>query len=145
MRKGRPTDERENKFAIWIGDRVRQARMEANITQEQLAKITYSHLNTIGKIENGRVEPTITTLILIATALDKPITYFLPLPYEHRVTEGNLPDWMREAVIHMKRILKHENQLLAIGLTRTIADIEEKLDKEEELREIEELKKANKL
>jgi len=138
MWRGKQNDKEHNKFATWIGSKVREARIQAGLTQEQLAQLTYTHLNTIGKIENGKVEPTITTLILIATALEKPITYFLPMPPEYRAAEDELPDWIREAVIHLRRIWKPENQLLAISQIKAIADLETKLDIERQRREIDE-------
>jgi transcriptional regulator with XRE-family HTH domain len=117
-------DSDTNKLAVWIGERVRDARKEAGYSQAELALRTTSHINTIGKIENGNVEPTITTLMLIATALEKPITYFLPMPPEYTAAEDDLPEWIREAVIQMKYISDSRTQRQVIAMIKAAANEE---------------------
>lgn len=126
MREDRPP----NKFTLWMGAKVRAARNEAGLSQGQLADLTYTHINTIGKIENGKVEPTITTLMLIASSLQKPITYFLPMPAEYRAAEDELPQWIRECVIHLRRIQSEHYQKSTLAMIKLNAELEEKEDVE---------------
>jgi transcriptional regulator with XRE-family HTH domain len=62
----------------YIRERIRQARAEANKTQDELAKAVYKNRVTISDIERGRVQVGAADLALIAAELDKPISYFYP-------------------------------------------------------------------
>lgn len=125
---GRTKDDKPNKFTMFIGGQVKQARNEVGLTQEQLGKLMYSSRSTIKQIESGKVEPTITSLMQIATVLEKPITYFLPMPPEYRAAEDELPDWIRECVIHLKRIWGEGNQRMILTMIKSAADEETKQD-----------------
>lgn len=60
-----------------IGNRIRQYRKRANLTQEKLSErigITPKHLS---KLEAGRHNPHFDTIILLAQELDVPIDAFL--------------------------------------------------------------------
>ena len=51
--------------------RIKLARIENNLTQEELAKKVGVTRQTIGLIENGRYNPTLNLCIAIAKALHK--------------------------------------------------------------------------
>ena len=68
-----------NSFTIEMGKRVRAARKEAGLSQEELAEIVGRRQATISDIERGKKEMGLSTLILVATALEKPVTYFFPI------------------------------------------------------------------
>lgn len=53
-----------------IGERVRQVRTDRGLSQPQLAELAGTTETTLSRIENGRVSPTLDTLINIARALD---------------------------------------------------------------------------
>jgi len=67
-----------NKFTIEMGKKVRAARAEAGITQGALAEMVGRRQATISDIEHGKKEMGLSTLVLIAAALEKQITYFFP-------------------------------------------------------------------
>ncbi|MBL6983675.1 MAG: helix-turn-helix transcriptional regulator [Anaerolineales bacterium] len=67
-----------NKFTIEMGKKVRAARAEAGMTQGSLAEMVGRRQATISDIEHGKKEMGLSTLVLIAAALNKPISYFLP-------------------------------------------------------------------
>jgi transcriptional regulator with XRE-family HTH domain len=52
-----------------FGDNVRRIRVERHLSQEQLAARTVLHRTEIGKIEQGTVEPRLTTLSILADGL----------------------------------------------------------------------------
>ena len=52
-----------------IGQRVAQARVEAGMTQQDLAYRTGIRQSTISRLERGKTNPTVETLVCIATAL----------------------------------------------------------------------------
>lgn len=60
-----------------IGPKVRQLRQEQRLSLQQLAVKAEISAAAIHKIERNDMVPTITTLLKIAAALDRPVTYFV--------------------------------------------------------------------
>lgn len=56
-----------------IGERIRLARMHANLTQELLAEQVDLHRTTIVRIEAGTTSPLLDHLLLIADAVGVPL------------------------------------------------------------------------
>lgn len=52
-----------------IGDRVRDTRKQANLTQEQLAGLAFLERRTIWRIEHGRASTPVDVLLNIARIL----------------------------------------------------------------------------
>lgn len=52
-----------------VGERIRQFRLEQNISQEDLAYEADILVSQIGRIERGETNPTISTLYVISVAL----------------------------------------------------------------------------
>ena len=52
-----------------IGEKVRKARKLVGITQEALSVKTHLHLSSVNRIENGKINPTFSTLNKIARVL----------------------------------------------------------------------------
>ena len=64
----------------WIkkpGTRIRLARVEADLTQTELAHKIRAKQKSISPYETGASVPTIDTLMKIASVLKKPSSYFL--------------------------------------------------------------------
>lgn len=59
-----------------IGERLRQARQEAGLSQRQLCGDVITR-NMLSLIENGSARPSMDTLIYLADRLGKPMSYFL--------------------------------------------------------------------
>lgn len=68
-----------------IGKRLRQARLEAGLSQRQLCGDTITR-NMLSQIENGSARPSMATLEALASRLGKPISFFLE---EQAVTSPN--------------------------------------------------------
>lgn len=68
-------DDAGNRF---IRERIRQARLDAKESQEELAKALDKSRVTISDMERGRVEINAADLGFIAAHYDKPISYFYP-------------------------------------------------------------------
>lgn len=66
------------KWDEWIGDRIRKAREDKKWTQKQLAKEVYKSQGNISDYERGQLQVNAVDLMLIASALEKPITFFFP-------------------------------------------------------------------
>jgi transcriptional regulator with XRE-family HTH domain len=60
-----------------IGLKIRQLRQERGLSLQQLAVRCTVSAAAIHKVERGDMVPTITTLLKIATALGRPISYFV--------------------------------------------------------------------
>ncbi len=60
-----------------LSDRIQYIRQERrNLTQAQLAKLSSLSQSTIAQVENGKKDPSISTLTKIAAALDVHIALF---------------------------------------------------------------------
>ena len=68
-----------------LGQRLRQARMEAGLSQRQLCGDAITR-NMLSQIENGTARPSMDTLAYLARQLGKPISFFLE---EQAVTSPN--------------------------------------------------------
>jgi transcriptional regulator with XRE-family HTH domain len=63
-----------------VGQRVRQLRMERDLSIRALAEASGLSVNTLSLIENGKISPSVSTLQRAAAALDVPITAFFESP-----------------------------------------------------------------
>lgn len=69
-----------------LGQRIRQARLDAGLSQRQLCGDTITR-NMLSQIENGSARPSMSTLQYLADRLGKPISFFL----EETVASPNQP------------------------------------------------------
>lgn len=69
--KANPTD---------LGRRIRQARIDADLTIAELAKRLKLDPRTVAGYQAGRSEPKLERLYAIAEATGKPPSYFIPDP-----------------------------------------------------------------
>lgn len=69
-----------------LGERIRQARLEAGLSQRQLCGETITR-NMLSQIEHGAVQPSVGTLRFLARQLGKPVSYLLE---EDTVTSTNV-------------------------------------------------------
>jgi len=53
-----------------MGQRIREARLQANLTQECLAELVGVHWKTVGCIEQGRYPFAVTTFVRLARQLE---------------------------------------------------------------------------
>lgn len=113
-----------------IGQRVRDARQESGLTQEDFAARIHRTPESLSKLERGVTLPDITTLLEIASATGKALPTFLELPEERPVR--SLARQRLEA--RMFRVLAKlpDSQLqIAIDLVRVLtrhSDFDDKID-----------------
>ncbi|MGE5335803.1 MAG: helix-turn-helix domain-containing protein [Nitrososphaerota archaeon] len=67
-----------------LGEAVRTVRTESGMTQEDLADAAGTDLTQVGGIERGRRNPSYTTLLRLATALDTSVGQLATLADELR-------------------------------------------------------------
>ncbi len=68
--------DREKVLEIAIGREVRSHRLQKSMTVADLAKRTGLSIGMLSKIENGNTSPSLTTIQMLASALNLPITAF---------------------------------------------------------------------
>lgn len=73
-----------------IGDRIKQARKEANLSQLQLGVALKVSDKTISGYESDRISPPVDKLIQIAELLKKPVNYFLGLDEKDYTIQARL-------------------------------------------------------
>ncbi|MBO4575356.1 MAG: helix-turn-helix transcriptional regulator [Bacteroidales bacterium] len=63
------TEFRNKAYAYYMGRLIRDARKEENISQTELGKRIGANKSYISRIENGLIDPTISTIYSIISAL----------------------------------------------------------------------------
>lgn len=106
------------------GGRIRELRIAANLSQEQLAELASLNRVTIAKYESGKVEPGAQALSRIADALEVSTDTLLgreeepqeptdkPKTIEARIVSGGmdkLPKEQREQILNMLRAMYIRN------------------------------------
>lgn len=90
-----------------IGPKVRQLRRQKNLSLQQLAERSGVSAAAIHKLERNGMVPTITTLMKLATALNRPVAYFVEEePVDHA---EHIPANARKKVHTSKRGLRLES------------------------------------
>ncbi len=67
-----------NKFTIFMGEKIREARIQMGISQQDLARSIYKRQAALSDYENGKAIVNSDTLSLLAVILNKPLEYFYP-------------------------------------------------------------------
>lgn len=62
---------RRYKINLIVGKKIKRARKERKLSQEEVADRAGIHLTTFGRIERGEANPPVSTLYKIAQALKK--------------------------------------------------------------------------
>ena len=84
------TEKPPNKQINALGELIRKARQDAGLTQAQLAKKIHLKRLAVSEMENGKVEISAQTIPLLASSLDKPISYFFPAYGQKEITSEQL-------------------------------------------------------
>lgn len=79
-------DDVPNKFSVYMGKRIKDARIETGLSQQDLAKKIYKRQAALSDYENGKAIVNSDTLGLLAYYLQKPLEYFYPL-YAYQKTK----------------------------------------------------------
>ena len=82
-----------------FGANVRRVRLARNASQEALSHHTRLHRTEVGKVEQGVVEPRLTTVVILADALDVTVDELVAglwVPLERKPSPHARP-WHRDA------------------------------------------------
>lgn len=110
-----------NGFTIGMGELIKKARIEAGLSQTDLAKKTYYRQSTLSKIENGRIELSAGDLLYFAAALNKPVTYFFPKKYIRRLITDDIDDELIDELILLAKKLDDDDLKRIIVQVRALA------------------------
>jgi transcriptional regulator with XRE-family HTH domain len=114
-----------------IGPKVREARQASGLSLQQLAARSEVSAAAIHKVERGDMVPTITTLLKLASALDRPIAHFVgdgsrPRPVAiHRRGDGprpTPPDWAPAARGVAGQLLAAPDERFRVGGVRATVE-----------------------
>lgn len=70
----------EDTAEVRVGERLRELRQQKNLSVRALAAHSGLAINTLSMIENGKTSPSVSTLQILARALDVPIATFFERP-----------------------------------------------------------------
>lgn len=113
-------DERPNRLTLAVGELVKNARGELGYSQADLAKISYRRRATISDIENGKSEITLTTLLYLSAALNKPITFFFPDWALKNIVADELSANEREILSYFRDIASESLQRIAVDQVKIL-------------------------
>lgn len=105
-----------------IGERIRQCRINARLTQEELAELARLSRVTIAKYESGRIEPGINAMMRIADAFGITVDELLgnaPLPEQITAKPKNENI---SAIIRVLNQLPEKEQEKALNMMRIVFD-----------------------
>jgi transcriptional regulator with XRE-family HTH domain len=119
-------DELPNKFSIALGELIKKARLEANMSQAELAEKAYFRQAAISQIETGKREVTASEIVYLSYVLNKPIAYFFPTNLVMvQGTKDELTILEQDLLLQVKRL--HPDDLRKIiAQTKALADLSEK-------------------
>lgn len=111
-----------NKFTTALGEKIREARIEAHLSQGELAENTYLKQSTLSKIESGTREISAEDLLYFSYALDKPINYFFPKEFTQELGTSELLDLEEELLINARKLNRDDLRKL-IAQIKAIANM----------------------
>ena len=109
-----------------LGNRIREERKRANLTQEQLAELSNCNESYIGQIERGVKNPSLEVIVNIANALNVTVDYLLA----DNVRVDQLDDMLDE-IVSLLKDRDPEDARFIITITRLFLDL---LDKKRDMK-----------
>lgn len=97
-----------NKFTIALGELIRKARIEANLSQKDLAWNAYINQAAISLIEAGKRSVSAEELIYLSNALNKPIPYFFSMGMLHPIDENSLSILEQELISNARQLSEND-------------------------------------
>jgi transcriptional regulator with XRE-family HTH domain len=92
------------KFTVSMGKLIKKARLEAGMSQVELAKEANFRQASISEIENGKREVTSSELVYFCYALNKPIIYFFPEFVQSDLNQRDLAPLLQELLLISKKL-----------------------------------------
>ena len=90
-----------------LGENIRRARLECNLTQEELAEAVSVNTSHISNIENNYTKVSLPTLVSISNALETSVDYLIRDSYKNKKLGVE-----SEIILEMNRLDDKERNLL---------------------------------
>lgn len=119
---------KKDKANTIIRERIKQARLEANETQEELARSLQKTRVAVSDLERGRVSVSAGDLMIIAWHYQKPISYFFP--DDQSVTKGKLSPLDEELIALFWQLPDTQKHIALQYVRQQVEVIEKALDHE---------------
>ena len=111
-----------NKYTKAMGKLIRQAREEAGLSQEELAKKIDRKRLAVSKMENGKVAINVWILHELSCELEKPITYFYPRIWRPFDPDSDELDSFEKDLINNFRLIEYvEIKRISIDIIKGLA------------------------
>jgi transcriptional regulator with XRE-family HTH domain len=114
-----------NKFTVSVGKLIKAARIEANISQEELAERAYLKQSSISKIEAGMRSLSAEDILYLSYALDKPVGYFFAKEFTEELGGEEVKILEEELLLQARRLSPDDLKKL-IAQSRALADFDNK-------------------
>ena len=127
MSPKKPTNQhtRPTQLTVDMGKLIKTARVEADMTQAELAEKIRRRQASLSDIENGKMEVDAGTLVQLAGALQKPITYFFPSWIRKILQPEEVTPEEEELLIQAKRLSRDELRMITTQV-RALAEIDQR-------------------
>ncbi len=79
---GRRSDYETRAIVARFARRLRETRAASGLTQERLARLSGLHRTEISKLDRGRTDPRLSTIVRLARSLDVPTSALVEDRYE---------------------------------------------------------------
>ncbi len=99
---------------IYLGKRIREERLKAHLTQEQLAEYSDISLSYMGQIERGERKVTLETLLRICNCLKVSVDFLLKDSY--KADEDNTVNQFKQLISNKS----FDEKQMAIDVLKTI-------------------------
>ena len=117
---------RQEQIAEYIREHIKRAREERSMSQEELAKAIDKTNVTISDIERGKVGVSAVDLALIAKALNRPMSYFIPNYVRIRVPPDDLRTTENRLIADFRRLEYIELENLVLDFVSRLSDFSQK-------------------
>lgn len=116
--------DRPNRFTLYMGDRIRAAREEMGMSEEELARRLDLRPLALLDIEDGKSEAYSNSFVQLAYHLRKPLAYFLPQFVYAEIKQEELDPLDQELLLQFLQIRGDALKRFAITLVKTVADLD---------------------
>lgn len=112
----------EEEYFEFVRKRIREAREERGMTQEELGNAIHKSRVIISDLERGRTEVNAADLMRIAHVLEKPIKYFFPIRDVPSEEELTTEEW--ELVLQFRKLDNYpELRKILINEAKKLAEL----------------------
>jgi transcriptional regulator with XRE-family HTH domain len=91
-----------------MAELVRNARLEAGLSQNELATKMMARQAKISDIENGKIELSASDLLHLSKYLEKPILFFFPAWAVEKINSEGIPSELQVLILNARKLSKED-------------------------------------